>query len=85
MQQELILLLNTRASSEPLWQYLSRDIVLYLLAAIRNDHFSKQLILNPGRCVTQDGGVPVSCKTSSECRLSTHLWISWQHWHLYTI
>jgi hypothetical protein len=41
------------------------------------------LTLNPGWCVTQDGGVPVSCKTSSECKLLTHLGISWQHWHSY--
>jgi hypothetical protein len=57
--------INTYICSEPVCLYLFWSRVLYFLAQFRSDHFSKQIGLNPGCSVMQQGGTGTSCITKS--------------------
>jgi hypothetical protein len=71
--------INTYICSEPVCLYLFWSRVLYFLAQFRSDHFSKQIGLNPGCSVMQQGGTGTSCITKSPFKVFTQDSISWQH------
>ena len=65
--------------SDPVSLYRLCSLVLYFLAAIFSDHFSKQTGLKPGCRVTQHGIVDRSARTDWCVKLSATDLSSWQH------